>query len=408
DEVNERLSELLTLLKMAHTTQVPEEDQLTEEMVFGSIHKSCIATYCVLLVVSAFGNITVLVNILKRRRNLRFGNNYMFMHLAIADLLVTFLMMPLEIGWNATVSWKAGDAACRIMSFFRIFGLYLSSFVMVCISLDRCFAILRPMSNVVNVAKRSRIMLSIAWSLATLCSLPQVFIFHVQQHPKFPWYEQCLDFDFFPTHLHQFWYRVLGMLLMYGMPLLVIVISYACIITEIFRRYQLSPDDSFRRSSLVFLNRARNRTLKMAIIIFVVFFICWTPYYVMSLWYWIDKQSAEKVDLRIRKGLFLFACTNSCMNPIVYGYFNFRSGRGSGNGAPRPGQQLQHPQTVGINSRRGSNCSSIYRDNSNQSMHWNRRNSRETELHANNNRDENHLHPNHSVRTTSTVIHITV
>ena len=111
-----------------------------------------------------------------------------------------------------------------------------------------------------------------------------MFIFHVQQHPVFPEYEQCLDFDFFPTHLHQFWYRVLGMLLMYGMPLLVIVISYACIITEIFRRYQLSPDDSFRRSSLVFLNRARNRTLKMAIIIFVVFFICWTPYYVMSLW----------------------------------------------------------------------------------------------------------------------------
>jgi hypothetical protein len=46
--------------------------------------------------------------------------------------------------------------------------------------------------------------------------------------------------------------------------------------------------------------------------------------------YWIDKASAEKVDQRVQKGLFLFACTNSCMNPIVYGYFNFRSGRGSG------------------------------------------------------------------------------
>ena len=72
------------------TTEVPQEEQLTEEMVFGSIHKSCIATYCVLLAVSAIGNITVLVNILKRRRNLRFGNNYMFMHLAIADLLVSY------------------------------------------------------------------------------------------------------------------------------------------------------------------------------------------------------------------------------------------------------------------------------------------------------------------------------
>jgi hypothetical protein len=46
--------------------------------------------------------------------------------------------------------------------------------------------------------------------------------------------------------------------------------------------------------------------------------------------YWIDDVSAETVDQRVQKGLFLFACTNSCMNHIVYGYFNFRSRRGSG------------------------------------------------------------------------------
>lgn len=40
--------------------------------------------------------------------------------------------------------------------------------------------------------------------------------------------------------------------------------------------------------------------------------------------YWIDRHSAYKVDQRIQKGLFLFACTNSCMNPIVYGAFNIR------------------------------------------------------------------------------------
>ncbi|XP_021938115.1 gonadotropin-releasing hormone receptor isoform X3 [Zootermopsis nevadensis] len=319
-------------------------DGLTDDMKFNDGHRMSIFTYSILMAVSAVANVTVLVNILRRRRALRFRNNYMFMHLAIADLLVTFLMMPLEIGWNATVSWKAGDAVCRIMSFFRTFGLYLSSFVIVSISLDRCFAILRPMSNVVNVAHRGNMMLTVAWSLATLCSIPQVVIFHVERHPNVTWYEQCVAFNMFPTKLHELTYRVLGMVMMYGLPLAVIIISYACIIAEIFRRYQLSPDDSFRRSSLVFLNRARNRTLKMAIIIFVVFFICWTPYYVMCLWYWIDEASAETVDQRVQKGLFLFACTNSCMNPIVYGYFNFRSGRGSGYAAPggRTGQQVRY------------------------------------------------------------------
>lgn len=50
---------------------------------------------------------------------------------------VTFLLMPLEIGWAFTVQWTAGDAMCRIMMFFRTFGLYLSSFILVCISVDR-------------------------------------------------------------------------------------------------------------------------------------------------------------------------------------------------------------------------------------------------------------------------------
>lgn len=41
--------------------------------------------------------------------------------------------------------------------------------------------------------------------------------------------------------------------------------------------------------------------------------------------YWYDKESAKLVDQRIQKGLFLFASTNSCMNPIVYGVFNIRA-----------------------------------------------------------------------------------
>jgi hypothetical protein len=79
--------------------------------------------------------------------------------------------------------------------------------------------------------------------------------------------------------------------------------------------------------------------------------------------YWIDEASAETVDQRVQKGLFLFACTNSCMNPIVYGYFNFRSGRGSGYTAPggRAAQQVRY-----IN----STTTSKNRHNSLAGLHW--------------------------------------
>lgn len=92
------------------------------------------------MVLSSIGNITVLVLLLKRRSSkLKRPSRVdtMLTHLAIADLLVTYIMMPLEIGWAFTVSWEAGDFMCRLMSFLRTFGLYLSSFVLVCISVDR-------------------------------------------------------------------------------------------------------------------------------------------------------------------------------------------------------------------------------------------------------------------------------
>lgn len=126
-------------------------------------------------------------------------------------------MMPLEIGWAFTVSWKAGDAMCRIMAFFRTFGLYLSSFVLVCISIDRYvlyiqqiyhisfiiyylylqtgdlfrfiilkwffflfiyryLAILKPL-HLSGIDKRGKIMIFTAWMASCICSSPQVIIY---------------------------------------------------------------------------------------------------------------------------------------------------------------------------------------------------------------------------------------
>ena len=50
---------------------------------------------------------------------------------------VTCILMPIEIGWAATVQWLAGDFLCRVLLVLRVFGLYLSNFILVCISIDR-------------------------------------------------------------------------------------------------------------------------------------------------------------------------------------------------------------------------------------------------------------------------------
>ena len=58
-------------------------------------------------------------------------------------------MMPVEIGWAATVMWTAGDVLCRVCAFFKIFGLFLSGNILICISLDRYTSVCtEPSENV--------------------------------------------------------------------------------------------------------------------------------------------------------------------------------------------------------------------------------------------------------------------
>lgn len=311
------------------------------DMQFNDGHRLQIGVYSILMVVSAIGNITVLTLLIKRRLKSHTRLDMMLTHLAIADLLVTFLMMPLEIAWAWTVQWIAGDIMCRLMAFFRTFGLYLSSYVLVCISVDRYFAVLQPL----RLSKaRGKIMIIAAWMFSTVCSSPQALVFHVEPHPKVDWYWQCVTYNSWNGN-YQFIYNILGMIFMYALPLLTIICSYASIYMEIFRHSRMPNSDGFRRSSIDVLGRAKRRTLKMTITIVTVFAICWTPYYVMSVWYWLDASSAYFVDQRVQKGLFLFACTNSCMNPIVYGVYNIKLRKDRSSVNARPGQssvKLKH------------------------------------------------------------------
>ena len=131
-----------------------------------------VVIYAILLILSACGNLTVFNALLRNRNRIKLRINLVIFNLTIADLIVTFVMIPLEIGWRLTQSWIAGDFMCKIMMTLRAFGPYLSSMVLVCISLDRYFAIIHPFKS--NNTERSKKMLIFAWIISLVCSLPQV------------------------------------------------------------------------------------------------------------------------------------------------------------------------------------------------------------------------------------------
>lgn len=129
--------------------------------------------------ISLIGNIAILFHIIKTksiRRNSRRNSSAIYtliLHLAIADLLVTIFCIFGEAYWSFTVAWIAGEFACKFMKLFQMFALYLSTYVLVLIGVDRWVAVKYPMKSL-NTAKRCHRLLIFSCILSFLLSLPQV------------------------------------------------------------------------------------------------------------------------------------------------------------------------------------------------------------------------------------------
>lgn len=158
------------------TTSLPQPGATGMPTDFYANASNTVIAYIVLFCIGAPGNLFVFISVgrdIWRRQLRRSRIKVLIWHLATADLFVAFVVIPIEVVWRMTVQWYGGNALCKLAQFFRAFGLYLSSMVIICISLDRCFAIVFPL-RVVGGMKRVRTMLVVAWSLSILFALPQV------------------------------------------------------------------------------------------------------------------------------------------------------------------------------------------------------------------------------------------
>ena len=137
---------------------------------FSSRHLQQIITYAVLMVLGIIGNVGVVISLHRRRTG---PEKLLLLHLAIADLQVVLFLIPMEIGWRITTRWIGGDLACRLCMMCRAFPLYLSSLLVVSISIDRYFAIVHPLKSR-NAGIRMKVLIFVSWLIALISSIPQV------------------------------------------------------------------------------------------------------------------------------------------------------------------------------------------------------------------------------------------
>ncbi|XP_041761976.1 octopamine receptor beta-3R-like isoform X3 [Anopheles merus] len=154
------------------STIVEPADRLVEltvlclkSLIFGSI-----------IIGAVLGNALVIISVHKNRK-LRVITNYFVVSLAMADMLVALCAMTFNASVELSGRWLFGSFMCDVWNSLDVYFSTASILHLCCISVDRYFAIVRPLEYPLYMTQRTVFfMLANVWVLPALISFTPIFL----------------------------------------------------------------------------------------------------------------------------------------------------------------------------------------------------------------------------------------
>ncbi|XP_063923366.1 cholecystokinin receptor type A-like [Zophobas morio] len=105
-----------------------------------------IPLYVIIFVLSIVGNTLVLVTLVRNKR-MRTVTNVYLLNLAISDLLLGVFCMPFTLVGQVLRNFIFGATMCKLIPYFQAVSVSVGVWTLVAISLERYFAICRPLKS---------------------------------------------------------------------------------------------------------------------------------------------------------------------------------------------------------------------------------------------------------------------
>ncbi|EEB19075.1 class A rhodopsin-like G-protein coupled receptor GPRoar4, putative [Pediculus humanus corporis] len=141
-----------------------------------------------IIVTAVLGNILVIISVI-RHRKLRVITNYYVVSLAMADLLVALCAMTFNASVELTNGmWLFGYFMCDVYNSLDVYFSTASILHLCCISVDRYYAIVRPLQYPITMTHRTvTFMLANVWILPALISFTPIFLgwYTTEEHQEF-------------------------------------------------------------------------------------------------------------------------------------------------------------------------------------------------------------------------------
>lgn len=129
-----------------------------------------------IIISTIVGNILVCVCIFLVRK-LRRPCNYLLVSLAVSDLCVAILVMPMALIYEIQGKWIFGEIACNLWVSLDVLSCTSSILNLCMISVDRYYAITKPLEyGVKRTPRRMTLWIVLVWCLAAMISLPPLLI----------------------------------------------------------------------------------------------------------------------------------------------------------------------------------------------------------------------------------------
>nr|XP_023659939.1 neurotensin receptor type 1-like [Paramormyrops kingsleyae] len=284
--------------------------------------------YLVLFLVGCLGNSVTLYTLLKRRtwRNLQSTVHYHLASLAISDLFILLVSMPIELYNFIWVHhpWAFGDAVCKGYYFIRDGCSYATAFNIASLSTERYMAICHPFkAKSIMSRSRTKKLISGVWAASFLLATPMLLTMGQISIDGEKICTTVVSTVTAKTVLQ------VNALLSFAAPMVIISVLNTAIARQLQQMFQPNCRAYFIKGSEpepgMAMETSRVRSLRHGVkvlrAVVLAFVVCWLPYHSRRLMYcYVTEWTEVMFDFyhyfyMVTNVLFYIS---SAINPVLY------------------------------------------------------------------------------------------
>ncbi|KYB25447.1 neuropeptide F receptor isoform X1 [Tribolium castaneum] len=288
-----------------------------------------IAMYSVLIVLGALGNTLVIVSVI-RKPAMRTPRNMFILNLAVSDLLLCTVTMPLTLMEIITKYFPLGNNVfiCKIVGPLQATSIFVSTISITAIALDRYQVIVYPTKESLQLFG-AVIILGLIWLLALFLSTPLYIVKQLNTHnislgKGIDELNFCIE-DW-PFDHGRAYYSVFSLIFQYIVPIITVSAAYLRISYKLRYRFAagfVSSDESSQKGRRQLRGRRLQRTNLLLGSIAIIFCISWLPLNLFNLIADLNNFPTTSQPMMIGYAVcHMMGMSSACSNPVLYGCLN--------------------------------------------------------------------------------------